>query len=121
MPRVKRGPRRARRRKKILQQAKGYYLTKSKLHRQARQAVRRAMEQAFTGRRLKKRDFRSLWIVRINAACRENGVSYSRLIGGLRQAGIELDRKILADIAVRDPKGFTALAAAAAKETSKAA
>jgi len=121
MPRVKRGPRRARRRKKILQQAKGYYLTKSKLHRQARQAVRRAMEQAFTGRRLKKRDFRSLWIVRINAACRENGLSYSRLIDGLRQAGIELDRKILADIAVRDPKGFTALAAAAAKETSKAA
>ena len=106
MPRVKRGPRRARRRKKILQQAKGYYLTKSKLHRQARQAVRRAMEQAFTGRRLKKRDFRSLWIVRINAAVREHGLNYSQFIRGTKLAGIELDRKVLANLAIEQPETF---------------
>lgn len=121
MPRVKRGPRRARRRKKILKQARGYFLTKSKLHRQARLAVHRAMEHAFAGRRNKKRDFRSLWIVRINAACRENDLSYSRLVGGLRKAGIELDRKVLADIAVHDSKGFAALAATAKQAFTKAA
>ena len=113
MPRVKRGPKRARRRKKILKQAKGYFLTKSKLHRQARLAVNRAMEFAFRHRRTRKREFRSLWIVRVNAASHEHGLSYSRLMGGLRRAGVELDRKILADIAVRDPKGFAALAATA--------
>jgi len=116
MPRVKRGPYRARRRKKILKQAKGYFLTKSKLHRQARLAVRRAMEMSFRHRRTKKREFRALWITRLKAAAVENGLSYSRLIGGLRKAGIELDRKTLAEIAVHDPKGFAALA-----ETAKQA
>ncbi|MBI4466089.1 MAG: 50S ribosomal protein L20 [Acidobacteria bacterium] len=113
MARVKRGFKRARRRKKILRQAKGYFLTKSKLHRQARLAVRRAMEFAFRHRRRKKREFRSLWIVRLNAAAREHDLNYARLMDGLRQAGIELDRKVLADIAVRDPQGFAALAATA--------
>lgn len=113
MPRVKRGPKRARRRKKILAQAKGYFLTKSKLHRQARLAVLKALEDAFRHRRTKKRDFRSLWIVRLNAAARQHELSYSRLMGGLRKAGIEVDRKVLADIAVRDPQGFAALAATA--------
>jgi len=113
MPRVKRGPKRARRRKKILRQARGYFLTKSKLHRQARLAVRRAMEFSFRHRRTRKREFRSLWITRLNAAATEHDLNYSRLIGGLRKAGIELDRKTLADIAIRDPQGFAALAAAA--------
>jgi len=113
MPRVKRGPKRARRRKRILRQAKGYFLTKSKLHRQARLAVQRAMEFAFRHRRTRKREFRQLWIVRINAAADSHGLSYSRLMGGLRKAGIDLDRKILADIAVHDPQGFAALAATA--------
>ena len=106
MPRVKRGPRRARRRKKILQQAKGYYLTKSKLHRQARQAVRRAMEQAFTGRRLKKRDFRSLWIVRINAAVRQHDLNYSQFVRGAKLAGIALNRKTLANLAIEEPEAY---------------
>ena len=110
MPRVKRGPKRARRRKKILKQAKGYFLTKSKLHRQARLAVRRALEFAFRHRRTRKREFRSLWITRLNAAATQHDLSYSRLMGGLRKAGIELDRKVLADIAVHDPQGFAALA-----------
>src|SRR3990167_3116697 len=110
MPRVKRGFKRARRRKKILRQAKGYFLTKSKLHRQARLAVRRAMEFAFRHRRTRKREFRSLWTVRLNAAARQHQLNYSRLIGGLRKAGIELDRKALADIAVRDPQGVAVLA-----------
>ena len=113
MPRVKRGFKRARRRKKILQQAKGYFLTKSKLHRQARLAVRRAMEFSFRHRRTKKRTFRALWIMRLNAAARQHELNYSRLVGGLRKAGFELDRKVLAEIAVRDPQGFAALAAAA--------
>ncbi|MBI2956706.1 MAG: 50S ribosomal protein L20 [Acidobacteria bacterium] len=113
MPRVKRGPKRVRRRRKILRQAKGYFLTRSKLHRQARLAVAKAMEYAFRHRRTRKREFRSLWIVRLNAAARDNGLNYSRLVGGLRKAGIELDRKVLADIAVHDAKGFAALAATA--------
>ncbi len=109
MPRVKRGPRRARRRKKILKQAEGYFLTKSKLHRAAREAVRKALEYAYAGRRIKKRDFRSLWITRINAACRQRGISYSKFIGGLKKAGIELNRKMLADLAVSDAAGFDSL------------
>lgn len=113
MPRVKRGPKRARRRKKILTQAKGYFLTKSKLHRQARLAVMKAMEYAFGHRRTRKREFRSLWIIRLNAAARQHELSYSRLVGGLRKAGIEVDRKVLADIAIHDPKGFAALAVTA--------
>lgn len=121
MPRVKRGPRRARRRKKILQQAKGYFLGKSKLHRLARLAVRRGWEFAFRHRRTKKREFRSLWIIRINAAAAENDISYSQLMGGLKKAGVELDRSVLAEIAVRDPKGFTAIAKVAKNAWQKAA
>lgn len=121
MPRVKRGPKRARRRKKILRQAKGYFLTKSKLHRQARLAVARALEFSFRHRRTKKREFRSLWITRLTAAAAENGLNYSRLIGGLRKAGIELDRKVLADIAVHDPEGFAALAQTAKQANQQAA
>ena len=110
MPRVKRGPRRARRRKKILRQAKGYFLTKSKLHRSAREAVMRALRFAYRDRRNRKRDFRRLWITRISAAAEQHQLTYSRFIGGLRKAGIALDRKVLADLAVRDPQAFGLLA-----------
>ncbi len=113
MARVKRGSRRARRRKKILKQAKGYYGVKSKGHRIAKQAVDRSLAFSYRDRRQRKRQFRSLWIVRINAAARLNGLSYSRLMSGLKLAGIELNRKMLADLAVRDAEGFTAVAAAA--------
>lgn len=113
MPRVKRGPRRVRRRKKILKEAKGYYLGKSKLHRLARLAVQRAWEFAHADRRKKKRQFRSLWIVRINAAANANGISYSRLIGGLHKAGIEVDRSVLSEIAIHDPNGFSTIVKAA--------
>ncbi|HEV2274395.1 MAG TPA: 50S ribosomal protein L20 [Acidobacteriaceae bacterium] len=110
MPRVKRGTKRNDRRKKILKRASGYFLTKSKLYQAAQEAVERGLKFAYTGRRQKKRQFRSLWIVRIGAAAKLNGISYSQFIHGLKTAGIELDRKILADIAVRDAAGFTALA-----------
>ena len=110
MARVKRGTKRARRRKKILKQAKGYYGVKSKGHRIAKQAVDRALAYAYRDRRQKKRQFRGLWIVRINAAARLNGLSYSRFMSGLRLAGIELNRKMLADLAVRDAEGFAAVA-----------
>jgi len=113
MPRVKRGTKRRARRKKILQRASGYYLTKSKLFRSAKESVERAMKFAYTGRRLKKRQFRSLWIVRIGAAARQNGLSYSQFISGLKRSGVELDRKILADLAVREPAAFASLAAQA--------
>lgn len=113
MARVKRGSRRARRRKKILKQAKGYYGVKSKGHRIAKQAVDRSLAFSYRDRRQRKRQFRSLWIVRINAAARLNGLSYSRLMSGLKLAGIELNRKMLADLAVRDAEGFTAVATAA--------
>ncbi len=113
MTRVKRGSRRARRRKKILKQAKGYYGVKSKGHRIAKQAVDRSLAYSYRDRRQRKRQFRSLWIVRINAAARLNGLSYSRLMSGLRLAGIELNRKMLADLAVRDAEGFAAVATAA--------
>lgn len=113
MARVKRGTKRARRRKKILKQAKGYYGVKSKGHRIAKQAVDRALAYAYRDRRQKKRQFRRLWIVRINAAARLNGLSYSRFMSGLRLAGIELNRKMLADLAVRDAEGFAAVADAA--------
>ncbi|MYA08372.1 MAG: 50S ribosomal protein L20 [Holophagales bacterium] len=113
MARVKRGSRRARRRKKILKQAKGYYGVKSKGHRIAKQAVDRSLAYSYRDRRQRKRQFRSLWIVRINAAARLNGLSYSRLMSGLRLAGIELNRKMLADLAVRDAEGFAAIAMAA--------
>jgi large subunit ribosomal protein L20 len=109
MPRVKRGSKRRERRKKILRLAKGYFLNKGKLYRAAKEAVDRAGNFAYVGRRRKKRDFRRLWIIRINAAARQNDISYSQLISGLRRAGVDLDRKSLADIAVKDPKGFAAL------------
>ena len=110
MPRVKRGTKRNDRRKKILKRASGYFLTKSKLYQAAQEAVERGLKFAYTGRRQKKRQFRSLWIVRINAAAKMNGLSYSQFIHGLKTAGVELDRKILADIAVKDAAGFAALA-----------
>ena len=110
MPRVKRGTKRRAKRKKILERASGYYLTKSKLYRSAKESVERALKFAYAGRRQKKRQYRSLWIVRIGAAAKINGLSYSRFISGLKKAGVELDRKILADLAVNDPAGFAKLA-----------
>ena len=113
MARVKRGTHRVKRRKRVLAKAKGYFLGKSKLHRYAREAVNRADQFAYIGRRLKKRDFRSLWITRISAAARANDINYSSFIRGLKDAGIDLNRKMLADIAVRDPEGFGQLVAKA--------
>ena len=110
MPRAKRGNKRVERRKKILKLAKGYRGTKSKLYRSAKESVQRGLAFAYTGRKLKKRDFRSLWIVRIGAAARLHGLSYSRLMHGLKLAGIELDRKVLADLAVNEPEAFAGLA-----------
>jgi large subunit ribosomal protein L20 len=110
MPRVKRSTKRNDRRKKILKRASGYFLTKSKLYQAAQEAVERGLKFAYTGRKQKKRQFRALWIVRINAACRNNGMSYSTFINGLKLAGNQLDRKILADIAANDAAGFAALA-----------
>ena len=110
MPRVKRGTKRRAKRKKILERASGYYLTKSKLYRSAKESVERALKFAYAGRRQKKRQFRSLWIVRIGAAARLNGMSYSQFISGLKKSGMELDRKILADLAVKDPAAFKGLA-----------
>ncbi|MBN1959228.1 MAG: 50S ribosomal protein L20 [Desulfuromonadales bacterium] len=106
MPRVKRGFKARRRRNKVLKLAKGYRGARSKLFRSATEAVDRALNYAYRDRRVKKRDFRALWIARINAAARENGLSYSRLIHGLKQADVALDRKIMADLAVNDPAGF---------------
>ena len=110
MPRVKRGTKRRARRKKILERASGYYLTKSKLYRSAKESVERGLKFAYSGRKQKKRQYRSIWIVRIGAAAKLNGLSYNQFIHGLKKAGVELDRKILADIAVNDPAGFTSLA-----------
>jgi len=106
MPRAKRGNKRLERRKKILKLAKGYRGTKSKLYRSAKESVERGLNFAYTGRKLKKRDFRSLWIVRIGAAARLNGLNYSQLMHGLKLAGVELDRKVLADLAVNQPEAF---------------
>jgi large subunit ribosomal protein L20 len=113
MPRVKRGTVRRAKRKKLLARAKGFFQTKSKLYRSAKESVDTALKYAFVGRRRKKRDFRRLWIVRINAAAREHGLSYSAFIQGLDAAGVTLDRKMLADLAAREPKAFAALAAQA--------
>ena len=113
MPRVKRGPKRKNRRAKVLKLAKGFYGMKSRGHRIAQQAVDKALNSAFTGRKDRKGDFRTLWIARINAAARLNGMSYSQFIAGLKAAGNDLDRKVLADIAVRDAATFTALTEAA--------
>ena len=109
MARIKRSNKRRMRRKKVLKQAKGYFLTKSKLHRQARLAVARAMEMSFRHRRTKKRDFRKLWILRINAGARANGLSYSRFIDGLNKAGVEINRKMLSEMAIQDPPSFKLL------------
>jgi large subunit ribosomal protein L20 len=110
MPRVKRGTKRRAKRKKILDRASGYFLTKSKLYRAAKEAVERGLKFAYSGRKQRKRQYRSLWIVRIGAAAKLNGLSYNKFINGLKRSGIELDRKILADLAVNDPAGFKNLA-----------
>ena len=113
MPRVTRGSVHANRRRRILKQAKGYYGAKSRLYSEAREAVDRAMQFAYHGRKRKKRDFRRLWITRINAASRQHGLSYSQFMAGLKAAGVGLDRKVLAEIAVADPKAFEQLTVAA--------
>lgn len=120
MPRVKRGPKRKNRRAKVLKLAKGFYGMRSRGHRIAQQAVDKALNAAFTGRKDRKGDFRKLWIARINAAARLNGISYSQFIAGLKAAGNTLDRKILADMAIRDAAGFTALVEAAKGALEKA-
>lgn len=109
MPRVRNSVASRRRRKKVLKQARGYFGGRSRLFRTAREAVNRAQAYAYRDRRVRKRDFRKLWIARINAAARLNGVSYSQLIHGLNQASVTINRKILADLAVRDPEAFTAV------------
>lgn len=113
--RVKRGPHRKNRRKRILKLAKGYWGMKSRNHRLAKQQVERSLDFAYSGRKQRKRQFRRLWIVRINAAARANGMSYSNMIRGLSLAGSVIDRKTLADLAVNDAAGFTALAESAKK------
>ena len=121
MPRVKRSTKRSDRRKKILKRASGYFLTKSKLYQAAQEAVERGLKFAYIGRKQKKRQFRSLWIVRIGAAAKLNGMSYSTFINGLKKSGIELDRKMLADIAVNDAAAFTSLASQAKAALAKSA
>jgi large subunit ribosomal protein L20 len=110
MPRVKRGVAAKKHRKRILKEAKGNYGARGRLLKSAREAVERGWKYAYRDRKRRKRDFRRLWIVRINAAAREHGLSYSRLIHGLEQAGLEVDRKVLAELALADPKAFGALA-----------
>ncbi len=110
MPRVKGGTVSRRRRKKVLKLAKGYFGSKHRLYKVANQQVMKSLMYAYRDRRQKKRDFRKLWIARINAAARLNGLSYSRMMHGLKLAGIEVNRKMLADIAISDPAGFTTLA-----------
>ncbi|MBI4474039.1 MAG: 50S ribosomal protein L20 [Acidobacteria bacterium] len=116
MPRVKRGTKRHNRRKKLLTLAKGYYLNKSKLYKFAKESVEKALGYAYRDRKARKRDFRRLWIIRIGAAARQNGLNYNQFISGLKQAGVTLDRKVLADLAIQDPAAFTRLA-----ETAKGA
>jgi large subunit ribosomal protein L20 len=106
VPRVKRGTKRRASRHKTLERASGFFLTKSKLHRAAQEAVERALKFAYVGRKNKKREFRSLWIVRINAGCRLAGISYSKFMHGLKAAGVGLDRKVLAEVAAGDAAGF---------------
>jgi large subunit ribosomal protein L20 len=120
MPRVKRGNKRRLKRKKILRRAKGYYLAKSKLYRIAKQQVERSLNFAFRDRRAKKRDFRRLWIVRINAAARLHDMSYSALMHALKVAGVTMDRKILAEIAVHDPQAFGQVVQAARQAVATA-
>lgn len=121
MARVKRGNKRARRRRKILKLAKGYYGTKSRSHRIAKQAVDKSQSYAYRDRRQRKREMRALWIVRINAASRQHGLSYNHFIAGLKQAGCEVNRKMLADLAVRDEAAFAALATTAREALETAA
>ena len=116
MARVKRAVNANKKRKKVLKLAKGYFGAKSKQYKAANQAVMRSMSYAYVGRRLKKRDFRKLWIIRINAAARQNGISYSRLINGLKLAGVEINRKMLAEMAVNDPTAFTQVVDVAKKK-----
>jgi large subunit ribosomal protein L20 len=111
MPRVKRGTVRRAKRRRLLARAKGYYQTKSKLYRAAKEAVDTALKYAYVGRKRKKRDFRRLWIVRINAAVREHGLTYRQFIDGLQKSDIALDRKHLADLAVSKPDAFAAVVA----------
>ncbi len=110
MPRVKRGVTARKRHQKILKQAKGYYGARSRIYRVAKQAVIKAGQYAYRDRRQRKRQFRALWIARINAAARTNGLSYSRLINGLKKASVEIDRKMLADLAVHEKEAFSAIA-----------
>ena len=126
MPRVKRGTHRRATRKKTLRLASGYFLTKSKLNRAAQEAVERGLKFAYIGRKNKKREYRSLWIVRINAACRAAGISYSKFMHGLKSAGMDLNRNVLADIALHDEVAFRNLAGLAKaavdmKESARAA
>ena len=120
MPRVKRGSHRRATRKKTLSLASGYFLTKSKLNRAAQEAVERGLKFAYVGRKNRKRDFRSLWIVRINAACRAAGMSYSQFLHGLKAANVDLNRKVLADIALKDDAAFQQLVATAKTALAKA-
>ncbi|HEV2305630.1 MAG TPA: 50S ribosomal protein L20 [Candidatus Acidoferrales bacterium] len=121
MPRVKRGTKRRAKRKKILKHTKGFFLTKSKLYRSAKEAMNRSLRYSYRDRRARKRDYRMLWIQRIGAAARNNGISYSQFMHGLKTGGIDLDRKILADMAVREPEGFAALVAQAKSHLNAAA
>ena len=118
MPRVKRGFKARHRRKKILKAAKGYYGARHRLFKTAKETVHRAWKYAYRDRRTKKRQFRRLWITRINAATRINGMSYSRFMGGLKVAGVELDRKVLADLAIFDAPGFAQVVEAARKASA---
>lgn len=115
MARIKRAVNAVKKRRKILKLAKGYYGAKSKQYRAANQAVMKSLKYAYVGRKRKKRDFRQLWIIRINAAARQDGLSYSRFMNGLKIAGININRKMLADLAVTDPKGFSELVNVAKK------
>lgn len=116
MPRVKKSPKSRARRRKVLKLAKGYFGARSKLYRTAKQQNMKSLQQAYNHRRRRKRDFRRLWIARINAAARQNGLSYNKFISGLKKADVEVNRKILADMAVNDQDGFKQLVAVA-KET----
>ncbi len=113
MPRVKRSTNRRDSRRKTLKLAEGYFLTKSKLYRAAQEAVEKALRYGYVGRRRKKREFRALFILRINAGCRAHGLSYSKFVGGLKKAGVDLNRKMLADLAANEPQSFAALVAQA--------
>ncbi|NMB08837.1 MAG: 50S ribosomal protein L20 [Tissierellia bacterium] len=109
MARVKGGVTAKKRHKRVLKQAKGYYGAKSKLYRPANQAVMKSLDYAYSGRKQRKRDFRKLWISRINAAARQNGMNYSTFINGLKKANIEINRKMLSEMAIHDPEGFSKL------------